>query len=99
VAAHPLQLEHQAAERRLADEGTFALMADPPVLTLDAKQVAPAEEDSARAELAHQRPFFTKMRLSGRHFHTDEDSQMPSSPFRRFTPHFRGQRRQFRKIA
>jgi hypothetical protein len=45
-------------------------MADPPVLTVDAKQVAPAEEDSPRAELAHQRPFFTKMRVSGRHFHT-----------------------------
>lgn len=47
MAAYLLELEHQMAEPRITDKGAFTDVANAPVLTVDAKQVASAEEDSA----------------------------------------------------
>jgi hypothetical protein len=65
-----LKAEHQTAERFIRDEDAIAAMADFPVLTVSAKEIASAEENGARAVTPDQGRFFSEVRVRCRDFDT-----------------------------
>ena len=62
VAADRLQSQHQAGELLVARLRAFASPGNLEILAIDAAQVAPGEEDRARAPRAAQRILFPEMR-------------------------------------
>jgi hypothetical protein len=67
VAAQILKAQHDAPQSLVAEKRAFAAVADLPVLTVHAQQIAVAEEDRAGAMTTHQRRLLAEMRVSGSH--------------------------------